>query len=470
MSETGPDKTPLTPVAAKPATSPQAPEETQPLPKLDLSESALLALGQRYELLEKLGSGGMGVVYKARDRETGEVLALKMLKSGLAGDANLMERFRNELRLARRITHRNVCRIYDFTRWDDCACISMEFVDGSSLREILNRLGRVELLQALHIARHICAGLREAHSQGIVHRDLKPENVMLDRFGNVKLMDFGIARSQDSNSTATGSFLGTPAYMAPEQAEGKAVDARADIYALGLVLYEMFTGKAAFSGGAPMAVALKQIREAPPAPRELQPGVPAQVEQIILKCLRKEPGERFQSVEAVETALSADSRITTWGSSQGQSPDESAVRPSISRPTLRLLYCLIQLMYVAFYLTALAKLDRIDVLVDSLSPAWGWPAVIVATVSALTGLAIRLYLLTAVAFNYPGLGQSFSRLFPFVFVIDELWALSPFLLAHRIGFGLAFAATGALLYLPFSQRTLLRMYYAEPVIETGFKK
>jgi serine/threonine protein kinase len=338
----------------------------------------------------------------------------------------------------------------------------MEFVDGNSLRELLNRPGRLEVPQVLDIARQICAGLGEAHIQGIVHRDLKPENVMLDRLGCVKLMDFGIARSLDTRSTATGSFLGTPAYMAPEQAEGKPIDRRSDIYALGLVLYEMFTGHAAFSGDTPLAVALKQIRETPPSPRNLQPGLPAQVEFVILKCLCKDPEKRFQAVEEVEAALA-----------EGATSDErQQLPPPVPAPfaTDLVLFSLIQLLYVGLYLAALAKLERIDILTERFSPGWGWPMVVVVTVSALVGLAIRIYFLTAVAFHYPGLWENFSRIFILILVLDELWAMSPFLLAHRIGFGLAFAATVPLLFLPFSQRTLISLYFRKGPADWRSKK
>jgi serine/threonine protein kinase len=459
MADTSPDKSSSTTVKRGLAASTKLQDETLPSTKTELSEHTRQLLSLRYDLLDRLGSGGMGIVYKARDRETGEVLALKILKSTLTDDATLMERFRNELRLARRITHHNVCRIYDFNRLEDSAFISMEFVDGNSLRELLNHPDRLEVPQVLHIARQICAGLGEAHIQGIVHRDLKPENVMLDRFGGVKLMDFGIARSLDTRSTATGSFLGTPAYMAPEQAEGKPVDRRSDIYALGLVLYEMFTGQAAFSGDTPLAVALKQIRDTPPSPRNLQPGLPVQVEYVILKCLCKDPAKRFQGVEEVEAALVAGA--TDYQRESLPAPDDGTVKQNSSPrfATDLVLFSLIQLLYVGFYLAALAKLERIDILTERFSPGWGWLMVVGVTVSALVGLAIRLYLLTAVAFHYPGLWGNFSRIFIFILVLDELWAMSPFLLAHRIGFGLAFAGTVPLLFLPFSQRTLISLYF-----------
>lgn len=260
-------------------------------------------LSTRYEILGEVGKGGMAVVYKARDRETSELVALKVLKPDIASDAAVLERFKNELRLARKITHRNVCRIHEFNRVDGTAYISMEFVEGESLRSVLNRLEAISPRKATKISTQICAGLREAHQQGVIHRDLKPENVMLDRAGNVKLMDFGIARSLEISKTITDTIVGTPAYMAPEQAEGKAVDHRADIYALGLILYEMITGTAAFSGDTPVAVALKQIREAPRPPHELEPTLTGPLEEVILRCLEKDPAKRFQSVDELEAAL-----------------------------------------------------------------------------------------------------------------------------------------------------------------------
>ena len=272
-------------------------------------------LDTRYELLDEAGRGGMGVVYKARDRETGEIVALKILKAEIALDPVAAERFINEVRLSRRITHKNVTRVYEFTRAGATAYLSMEYVDGESLRAIVDRMGAVGLRKGVQIGRQICAALHEAHAQGIVHRDLKPENVMLDRSGNVKVMDFGIARLLDTSVTATaGGIIGTPAYMAPEQAEGKAVDARTDIYALGLILYEIFTGRTAFTGDTPMVVALKQIRETPAAPRSLEPTIPWDLEATILRCLDKDPAQRFQSAEEVDAALAA---ISTDGAVTG---------------------------------------------------------------------------------------------------------------------------------------------------------
>ena len=266
-----------------------------------LSPAALVALGVRYEVLGEAGHGSMGNVYKARDRETGETVALKLLKPEIASDQAMMDRFKNELLFARKITHKNVCRVYEFNRVAGIAYTSMEFVEGESLRSVLNRFGGLPQRKATDLALQICSGLQEAHAQGIVHRDLKPENVMIDGHGNVKIMDFGIARSMEAGTRLTGSMVGTPAYMAPEQVAGKPVDYRTDIYSLGLMLYEMFTGAPAFSADNSIAVALKQMREDPVPPHVVEPNIPVGTERLILKCLEKDPARRFQSVADLES-------------------------------------------------------------------------------------------------------------------------------------------------------------------------
>jgi serine/threonine protein kinase len=288
-----------------------------PVPIINLTSTSLAALGQRYDILAEAGHGSMGNVYKARDRETGEIVALKLLKPEIASDQAMMERFKNELLFARKITHKNVCRVHDFNRIGGIAYTSMEFVEGESLRSVMNRFGGLPVKKAVGVALQICSGLKEAHAQGIVHRDLKPENVMIDANGNVKIMDFGIARSMEAGTRLTGSMVGTPAYMAPEQVAGKPVDYRTDIYSLGLMLYEMFTGTPAFSADTPVAVALKQLRETPPAPHEIEPTIPVGIERAILKCLEKEPAKRFQSVAELEQVLSGPGTTAT---SRGVAP------------------------------------------------------------------------------------------------------------------------------------------------------
>ena len=279
----------------------------------------------RYEVLSQIGTGGTGIVYKVRDLETGEIVALKILKPEIASDPDVQENFKRELCLARKITHKNVCRIHEFSRSNGTAYTSMEFVQGESLLSRLNRVGSLPLNEALEIARQICAGLREAHAQGIVHRDLKPANIMLDRNGTVKIMDFGIARMVQRDGPMTGTIVGTPAYMAPEQAELKPVSSCTDIYALGLLLYEMTTGVAAFDGHTPVAVALKQIREYPKRPREIVPQLSRAIDAVIMKCLQKDAAKRFQSVAELEIALARAAKA------RPVSPWEAAINRGLTR-------------------------------------------------------------------------------------------------------------------------------------------
>ena len=293
----------------------EPPFPSAPTQKLDTA--ALPVVAERYDVLEEVGTGGMGRVYRVSDRETSEILALKLLRPEFAADPSMAERFKNELRLARRITHKNVCRIYDFNRTETFAYITMEYVDGETLRALLKRDGALPSARVIALAQQMCAGLSEAHAQGIVHRDLKPENIMVARSGVVKLMDFGIARSLDSATTQT--MIGTPGYMSPEQAQGRGVDARTDIYALSLILYECLTGRMAFTGNTPVAVALKQLQERPAPPRSLRADIPYSVETVVLRCLEKEPSARFASVDALVTALTQQ---------------QPAARPAATVPTL----------------------------------------------------------------------------------------------------------------------------------------
>lgn len=434
----------------------------------DLFRTALQAISDRYEVLGEAGRGGMGVVYRTRDRETDEIVALKALRPEFAADVRLVERLKRELRLARRITHKNVCRVYDLHRTPALCFVTMEFVDGESLRSLLLRRGSLKLKEGISIGRQICAALQEAHSKDIVHRDLKPENVMLDRSGTVKVMDFGIARSLDTASTLTAGVLGTPAYMAPEQAAGLAVDQRTDIYSLGLVLYEVFTGVAAFTAATPIALAWKQVHEKPDRPRHLEPALPPILEKVILKCLEKDASRRYQTAEQLETALQQvqeapfpDANATPSGKRSWFVTASAEDLPRPPRAFARTLFLLIQLLYLSFYLIALAKFGSIQVLLLRLLPHAGHPIAEIVRVTALLGTALRLYLLSAAGFDYQGVGNDFRRLWFLLIPLDSLWALSPLLLfsAGKIGH-VAFACVVALAFLPLSQRTLVRMAYA----------
>ncbi|MGH9492466.1 MAG: serine/threonine-protein kinase [Terriglobales bacterium] len=295
-----PDQAVKTPPAERTEAYGSSGQTTADLKALDLG---LRSLQQRYDLLEELGQGGMGIVYRARDRETEEYVALKILRPEVAARADIIERFKAELRLARKITHKNVCRTYELLRFDSTVVIAMEYVEGQSLRKVLEGVGGVSLRRGLDWASQICDALGEAHAQGVVHRDLKPENIIVGPRGEVKVMDFGIARSIDKDATNTGTIIGTPAYMAPEQAEGKPIDQRADVYSLGLILYELFTGRHAFSGDSGFALAYKQIHETPPPPSEVEPALPANIAGAIVKATEKDPANRFASVDELKEAL-----------------------------------------------------------------------------------------------------------------------------------------------------------------------
>lgn len=257
-------------------------------------------LGGRFEILSELGAGGMGVVYKARDRTLDELVALKMLKGDLWGEEQ-MERLKDELKLARKISHPNILRTFDFGDADGRPFISMEFVRGVTLRQLLDRSGRLPMSAALRTARQLCRGLAAAHAESVLHRDIKPENLLIEHTGNAKLMDFGIARPIERSKpsqTEPGSIIGTPFYLAPEQLEGLEADQRADIYACGVVLYEIFTGQLPFSTqGNLFEIITRKLKEEPIPAHQHWPTIPEALEAIIMRCLESDRERRFGDVE-----------------------------------------------------------------------------------------------------------------------------------------------------------------------------
>lgn len=257
-------------------------------------------LGGRYEILEMLGLGGMGAVYKARDRELDRVIAVKVIRPDLAGIPAILQRFKQELILARQVTHRNVVRIFDLAEADGVKFVTMEYVQGRDLRGALEEQGKLPVSDAVNIIQQVCRGLEAAHSEGVVHRDLKPGNLMCDQHGRIVVMDFGLAHSLETKGlTQSGTVLGTMEYMSPEQAKGGHVDPRSDIYALGLIFYELLTGKMPFEAETPVASLLKRSQEAVRPPVELEPTLPPAVNKVVLKCLERDPARRYQNVDDI---------------------------------------------------------------------------------------------------------------------------------------------------------------------------
>lgn len=292
MSEADPEgktlSAPMLPVAAESSNT------------LDIAPTLL---ANRYELLGMLGAGAMGTVYRARDRELDEIVALKVLKKEIA-NADMLDRFRREVKLARRVTHRNVARTFDIGEDGGDRFLTMEFVEGEMLAALLARRGRLPLNDVVRIAKDICAGLSAAHAVGVIHRDLKPENVIVAKDGRAVITDFGIARAAQGEATRTVGIVGTPAYMAPEQVEGAAdLDARADLYALGAMLFELVSGQQAWNGDTIIAIAAARLIHPPPDVRTVLPSLAPPMADLLLRLMARRREDRPATADDVASAL-----------------------------------------------------------------------------------------------------------------------------------------------------------------------
>jgi len=287
--------------------------------------------GGRYQIIEQLGRGGMGRVYRALDVKTREEVALKIIRPDIASDKRTLERFVNEIKLAHKIAHRNIGRMYHLGEDRGIHYITMEYVPGEDLKSFIRRSRRLDIGTTVTIAKQVCAGLSEAHDAGIVHRDLKPGNIMIDRDGNAKILDFGIARAVGSQGlTEEGSVIGTPDYMSPEQVEGREADSRSDIYSFGVILFEMVTGRTPFAADTPFAVAFKQQSERPPRPEDLNPQTPPELAAVILRCLEKDREKRYQATGEICRDLSRieETLQTTPASAARPRPATRKTRPA----------------------------------------------------------------------------------------------------------------------------------------------
>src|ERR1700683_2448057 len=311
-------------------------------------------LAGRYRIIALLGKGGMGEVYRADDLTLGQAIALKFLPDEAARDEGLLERFRNEVRIARRVSHPNVCRVYDVGEVDGHTFFTMEYVDGEDLASLLRRIGRLPEDKALDIARQLCAGLAASHAKGVLHRDLKPANIMLDGRGQVVITDFGLAGVADDIRGAEVRS-GTPAYMSPEQLGGREVTTSSDIYALGLVLYEVFTGKRAFAESSAKLVRTG-TDHTPSRPSSVVKDLDPIVEKVILRCLESEPSSRPPTALAVAAALPGGDPLAA-ALAAGETPSPQLVAASGEKTGLRPRVAVVCLAAVLLGLAVVAYLS-----------------------------------------------------------------------------------------------------------------
>ncbi|MGI8513090.1 MAG: Stk1 family PASTA domain-containing Ser/Thr kinase [Solirubrobacteraceae bacterium] len=291
-------------------------------------------IDQRYSILSRLGSGGMADVYCAQDLQLGRRGALKLLYRRFAEDKDFVERFRREASSAAGLQHPNVVGVYDRGEWDGTYYIAMEYLEGRSLKQVVTEEGPLDPPRAIEVTIQVLRAARFAHQRGIIHRDLKPHNVILDDEGRAKVTDFGIARAGASDMTETGSIMGTAQYLSPEQAQGHSVSAASDLYAIGIVLYELLCGQVPFQGDSPVTIALKQVSEAPVPPSAYNPNVPPELDAVVLRALEKEPGARYatadefiDALEGVEGALAgagAGQSTAAWGAVIPTPPEATA--------------------------------------------------------------------------------------------------------------------------------------------------
>jgi serine/threonine protein kinase len=423
-------------------------------------------IGQ-YKVLSLIGVGGMGKVYLARDTRLGRNVALKLLRNELGGDQEWARRFEREARAASALNHPNIVTLHDSGVADQGRYIVMEFVDGQTLRQRLADGPVVDSVRSL--GGQMAKALSVAHAAGIAHRDVKPENVMIRNDGYVKVLDFGLARftpsdtatSQSLLSTHPHTLLGTAHYMSPEQIRGEVAGSPSDIFSLGVVLYEMSTGRRPFHGDSVLGTLHAIASETPAAPSHLNPAASPELDQLILRMMAKDAHLRPAAEDVVQAlARSGDERSNVRSVSPPSVTDEDFFLP---RTAARWVFLAIQIGYLAMYFAALWNADILD---NAISAAGFTPTGLTLPfimIMAMCGIAVRLYLLSAAGFDHPATGRKFHRIFPVLLMLDGIWAASPLLIAGRMRFGTALACIAGLAYLPFTQRTLIKSMYREPV-------
>lgn len=336
-----------------------------------------VVFGRRYRVIEKIGSGGMADVFKAVDEVLGRTVAVKVLHPRYASDPTFVARFRQEAQAAANLSHPNIVNMYDWGRDGDTYYIVMEFVKGTDLKALVTREGPLDPRKAAEYAAQVCSALAVAHGYDVIHRDIKPHNIVLTPEGTVKVMDFGIARAGNSTMTQTGSVLGTAQYISPEQAQGKPLSPASDLYSLGATLYEMVTGRPPFDAATPVATALQQVNDDPVPPRQIRASIPPALEAVILRAMRKNPAERYDSAAEMRDDLrrAANGEPPAGGIyAGGTGADHTSVLPAVERaPSARP-----------------AGTPRVQQIPERRMSPWVWVAIVAALLIVGLGVAYAL--------------------------------------------------------------------------------
>jgi len=422
-----------------------------------------------YRIGPLLGQGGMAEVYRAHDTRLHRDVALKVLHSADLLDRERLERFYREAQVLAAVNHPNIASVYGFEEANGICALVLELVEGETLSERIARQPEMPVEIILDIASQIAAALDAPHSKGIIHRDLKPSNIKITPGGMVKVLDFGIAKLLQSSDEETDRrttisrqnvVLGTVAYMSPEQARGWAIDTRTDIWAFGCVLYEMLAGIPAFQGETPTDIVVKIASEEPDWGRLSGAGTTSlTLQRIARKCLQKVSTSRYQSVRElaadIDAARPAAVRPHESSAISAQPPAQFVMPGKAARP----LFLLTQSGYLALYAAAMFYIDSIGEILSTDFLVTGQIGVVVTIILAVCGIAVRVYLISAVGWGHPAAGDKFHTLFPALLILDGFWAASPLLLWRHIGYGIAFTCVAMMAYVPFAQRTMIRSLY-----------
>ncbi len=435
----------------------------------------------RYSIEDELGRGGMGVVYRARDTRLGKTVAVKVLSQPSTLSPDSKSRFRREARAAAVLNHPSIVTVFDYDEDEGVPFIVYELVEGTRLDRLIVR-GRLSESQVIDLACQLASALAYAHERGIIHRDIKPQNIVVTEEGRAKILDFGLAKktgveftSDDGDTlqasasfeTVRGTILGTVQYMSPEQIGGKGLDGRTDIFSLGIVLYEMLTGTNPFLADS-VASTIGKIMSSD-SPDALRPGVASSsLREIVARALCKRREGRYQSAKEMAGDLARLKNSISGTAPRGVAPSwEASVIP---RKTALVLLMLLQFLYLSIYGVALYFLGDVirvlqEIVRDFITQE---PLMTLRIARALftallvtgcCGIAVRLFLLASITFDDPETGFQFRRIFPFLFLIDEIWALAPLLLTVKWRIGVTLLCAACLAYLPMSQRTLVRSAY-----------